>query len=256
MDQTSINDDSQIHFNKAELNLSLDCVIFTIKDDQLKVLLTKLSPESNWMLPGGFIYKDEEADLAADRILFHRTGVKNIYLQQFKIFSEPNRFSFKSLYENVDSEGLKKIELSLLPDRVISIGYFALVNFISLHLTGGLFKEEAYWADVKEIPDLVFDHNDIISEALLALRKELFFRPIAYKLLPEKFTMPELQKLHEIILDKTLERSSFQKRMLRLNIYKRLEERREGVAHKRPYLYCFDQDKYNEALNQGLRFGI
>ena len=101
-----------------------------------------------------------------------------------------------------------------------------------------------------------FDHNQIVNDAVEALRNELYLKPIAYNLLPEKFTMPELQKLYEIILDKKIERSSFQKKMLKWDIYERLEERREGVAHKRPFLYRFDSQKYEEALKQGGRFGI
>lgn len=237
-------------FENAELNLSVDCVIFTIKEDSLRVLLTKIVPDSDWMLPGGFIKKDEEADLAANRILLLRTGLSDIYLQQFKIFSDPGRFSFNLL--NIDE--LK--DKSCFPDRVISIGYFALLNFESLRITGGLLKEDTIWADVEKMPELAFDHHDIVMDAREALKKELFFRPIAYNLLPEKFTMPELQKLYEIILDRTLERSSFQKRMLKWDIYERLEERKEGVAHKRPYLYRFHPEKYHDALKKGLRFGI
>jgi 8-oxo-dGTP diphosphatase len=256
MDQRKIHEYYLNHLDKAEMNLSVDCVIFTIQEERLKVLLTTLFPESGWMLPGGFIYKDEDANTAADRILLERTGVKDIYLQQFKIFSDPNRFSFPSTKPEVELDKFENIDPSMLPDRVISIGYFALVNIESLHLTGGFFEEDTIWADLKEVPKLNYDHNVIIQDAAEALRKELFFRPIAYNLLPDKFTMPELQKMHEIIIDRTVERSSFQKRMLKWNIYERLEERREGVAHKRPYLYRFDPDKYREARNQGIRFRI
>lgn len=256
MDPRKIHEYFLSHIDKAEMNLSVDCVIFTIQEERLKVLLTTLFPESGWMLPGGFIYKNEDANTAADRILFERTGVKNIYLQQYKIFSDPNRFSFPSTNPEVKLDELENIDPSQLPDRVISIGYFALVNIESFHLTGGFFEEDTIWADLKEVPKLNYDHNVIIHDAAEALRKELFFRPIAYNLLPEKFTMPELQKMHEIILDRTIERSSFQKRMLKWDIYERLEERREGVAHKRPYLYRFDPDKYREARTQGIRFRI
>jgi len=252
MDRKKLTEYFLNQLESTELNLSVDCVLFTIREERLKVLLTKLFEDSGWMLPGGFINKDEDSDASADRILFQRTGVSNIFLQQFKIFSDPDRFSFNSLKIG----HMEKLDQTRFPDRVISIGYFALVNMESLHLTGGEFDEDTIWADVEELPPLEHDHKEIIREAVEALRKELFFRPIAYNLLPEKFTMPELQKLYEIILDRTLERSSFQKRMLKWNIYQRLEERREGVAHKRPYLYRFDQEKYELALRQGIRFGI
>jgi len=256
MDQKKVAAYFKSFLHKAELNLSVDCVIFTIQDDRLKVLLTQLFPDSGWMLPGGFIRKDEDSDTAANRILLERTGLNNIYQQQFEIFSDPGRFSFPKPKPELNLEDFEGIDLSLLPDRVISIGYFALVNYESLHLTGGLFEEDAYWSGVDELPELNYDHHKIIQHAREALRKELYFKPIAYNLLPEKFTMPELQKLHEIILGRTIERSSFQKRMLKWNIYERLEERREGVAHKRPYLYRFDREKYEEAIRHGMRFGI
>jgi len=244
------------NFENMDLNLSVDCVIFTIQDGRLKVLLTKLFSESNWMLPGGFINKNEEVDAAARRALNQRTGVENIFLQQFQVFSKPDRFSFEELFQLLqkidrDINGIKSF-----PKRVISIGYFALVNYEKVNLTGGVFEEEVTWIDLKSLPKLFFDHNEIVKQAVESLRKELYFSPIAYNLLPAKFTMPELQKLYEIILDKFIDRSSFQKKMLKWDIYERLEERKEGVAHKRPFLYQFDQEKYTEALSKGIKFGI
>ena len=241
---------------EMELNLSVDCIIFTIQKGELKVLLNKPFPDARWGLPGGFMFTNEEAKTAAARILKQRTGAGNIYLNQFKIFSKPNRFSFQEILKLIPLPEGQDVDLSTLPERVISIGFFALVNYDSIHVTGGDLNEKTYWTDVKAIPELMFDHNEIVQEAVEALRKELYFKPIAYNLLPEKFTMPELQKLYEIILDKTIERSSFQKKMLKWNIYERLEERREGVAHKRPFLYRFDKQKYEEAIKQGIRFGI
>lgn len=241
---------------EMELNLSIDCVIFTIQENHLKVLVTNLFEGADWMLPGGFVLNSENTENAATRILHQRTGAENLYLEQFKIFSDPNRFSFKALFEEMDIKKIGTVDVNMLPMRVISIGYFALVDFKSLNLTGGEFDEDTAWADIKHLPKLKFDHAKIIGDAVEALREELYLKPIAYNLLPEKFTMPELHKLYEIILDKPIERSSFQKKMLKWDIYERLKERREGVAHKRPFLYRFDSKKYNEALNQGIRFGI
>lgn len=242
--------------DNLELNLSIDCVIFTIQDNLLKVLLTKLYPDADWMLPGGFMLKNEETDHAATRILFQRTGLQNIYLEQFKIFSNPSRFSFQKLFDEIPLDEDTSVDSSLFPERVISIGYFALLDYESIRVTGGEFEEESMWAEIHNIPKLKFDHGKIVMDALDALRNQLHLKPIAYNLLPEKFTMPELQQLYEIILDKPLERSSFQKKMLKWDIYERLEERREGVAHKRPYLYRFDQTKFSEGLRQGIRFGL
>ena len=256
MDFTKFPNSFVEYIQHVESNLSVDSVIFTIQEGKLKVLLTQPMPSVKWMVPGGFMHKNEEASAAAHRSLKGRTGVEHIYLHQFKIFSKPDRFSFQKLFSEHQTSGDKQLDLSMLPERVISIGFFALVNFESIIITGGEHKEATSWTDIKNIPDLMFDHNEIVQEAVEALRKELYFKPIAYNLLPEKFTMPELQNLYEIIFDKSLERSSFQKKMLKWNIYERLEERREGVAHKRPFLYKFDKDKYEAAIKQGIRFGV
>lgn len=242
--------------DKFELNTSVDCVIFTIKENSLKVLLTSFLADNNWMLPGGFIGKKEDADTAAQRILEERTGAKSVYLEQFKVFSNPNRFSFSPLISNINLDDKQKEEISNLPKRVFSIGYFALVNFAALKLTGGVYDEDTTWIDVLHLPDLMHDHEIIIQEAVKALQKTLFVKPIGYNLLPVKFTMPELQKLYEVIFDKPIERSSFQRKMLKWGIYERLEERKEGVAHKRPFLYRFDVEKYVLAKKQGINFGI
>jgi ADP-ribose pyrophosphatase YjhB (NUDIX family) len=249
---------SQLHLyeRKIELNTSVDCVIFCIKDSELKVLLTSFSNEIGWMLPGGFIGTLENADSAAERILQERTGAKNVYLQQFKVFSNPNRFSFETLISKMKLNETEKENIDKLPKRVFSVGYFALVNAESLLLTGGKMEENTFWAAMHQLPELIYDHKEIILEALKALQKELYFSPIAYNLLPEKFTMPELQKLYETILNKKIERSSFQRKMLNWGIYERLEERREGVAHKRPFLYRFDMQKYKQAKKQGNNFAV
>jgi len=242
--------------DELELNLSVDCVIFTIQNAGLKVLLTKLVPVMKWMLPGGFISKSENANQAAHRILKFRTGVDNIYLNQFQIFSNPERFSFSLHMQKVGMSEEDSGFLEQLPKRVISIGYFALVNLESIHPTGGVLEEESCWCDVDDLPELEYDHHQIIKEALMALRKEVYFRPIVYMLLPEKFTLPELQSLYEVILGKSLDRGSFQRKMLRWDIFERLEERRGGVAHKRPFLYRFDNKKYQIAIEQGISFGM
>jgi len=239
-----------------ELNLSVDCVIFSIQEKGLKVLLTKLASGMNWMLPGGFMNKRENAQQAASRILKFRTGAGNVYLNQFQIFSDPDRFSFEIVSQMIPLSREETSYIEKLPNRVISIGYFALVNYESIHLTGGELEEETCWCNVHQLPKLEFDHGHIIQEALMALQKEVYFRPIVYKLLPEKFTLPELQILYEVILGKTLDRGSFQRKMLRWDIFERLEERRGGVAHKRPFLYRFDPVKYQSALERGMSFGM
>ncbi|RLD95949.1 MAG: NUDIX hydrolase [Bacteroidetes bacterium] len=241
---------------KLELNISVDCVLLTVRDKKLKVLLNMPFPEVGYFLPGGFIMTDEDADAAAIRILHQRTGLDHIYLKQFRAFSDPGRFSYPTLFRNIGWEKHLMEELHTLSERMISIGYFALVNAELIQPTGGDFQESTTWGDIEHLPELNFDHELIITEAVDALRRELYFRPVLYNLLPEKFTMPELQNLYEIILGKPLDRGSFQRKMLRWDVFERLEERRSGVAHKRPFLYRFNKEKYTTALQKGIHFAI
>lgn len=241
---------------KLELNISVDCVLITVKNQKLKVLLTAPFPTLGYFLPGGFIMTEEDADSAAKRILYQRTGLNDIYLKQFRVFTDPGRFSFPNVFRRIGMVHPSVDEHPVFPDRVISIGYFALVNHEMLHPKGDNFQEIATWADTGRLPALNFDHKQIIVEAVDALRRELYFKPVLYNLLPEIFTMPELQKLYEIILGRQLDRSSFQRKMLRWNIFERLEERRSGVAHKRPFLYRFNEEKYLAARRQGIHFDM
>jgi len=199
---------------------------------------------------------DEDSDAAAIRILYQRTGVNHIFLKQFRTFTDPDRFSYAELFQRLGMEQQIMDELPLLPERVISIGYFALVNAELIHPTGGEYQENTSWGDAEQLPQLSLDHASIIKQALDALRRELYFKPVLYNLLPEKFTMPELQTLYEIILGKSLDRGSFQRKMLRWDIYERLEERKTGVAHKRPFLYRFNREKYDRAQQQGIHFAM
>nr|WP_319271035.1 NUDIX hydrolase [uncultured Draconibacterium sp.] len=244
------------NLGNTSLNIAVDCVLFSVISGRLKVLINSFQPGLSYMLPGGAIFNHETSDIAANRILFERTGVKNIFLQQFKTFTDPKRFSFESITEELKHENISLPSNVDFPERVITIGYFALVNFNEVHTTGGVLSEENIWTEVNSVPELLYDHNLIITEALEALRKELFFKPIGYNLLPEKFTMPELQRIYEIILDRPLTRSNFQRKMLNWGIYERLEERKEGVSHKRPFLYRFNREKYEEATKQGTNFGF
>jgi hypothetical protein len=243
-----------LNMAELELNISVDCVLFTVINDKLQVLLTRFSPDFGYALPGGFVRKKEDTDHAANRILFERTGVNYIYLKQFKVFSDPKRFSFEPMIERINQQDAMQVNVNQLPERVISVGYFALVNYESIHPTGGEFSEDSSWMDTEELPDLIFDHAAIIAEAAEALRRELYFKPVLYNLLPERFTMPELQNLYEIILGKSLDRGSFQRKMIRWDIFERLQERRTGVAHKQPFLYRFNKEKYELAVEQGIRF--
>ncbi|AEE52034.1 NUDIX hydrolase [Haliscomenobacter hydrossis] len=227
-------------FNRSLSELSIDCVVFGFHDNQLKVLLLRVKGSDAWSLPGGWIYKTEDVEHAAYRILQERTGLDSIFLQQFHAFGANQRYNGKEVMAKM---GLPP-EHNFFPERAVSIGYYALVEYSLVEPKTDLFTDECRWWDVAEIPDLLFDHNDIASIALKTLRRQFDYQPIGFNLLPEKFTLIELQKLHETVLGHPLDRGNFQKKMLSYGFLERLEERKTGGAHKAPYLYRFDAKKY------------
>jgi 8-oxo-dGTP diphosphatase len=233
-------------------NVSIDCVIFGFHDNQLKVLLLQWKDSLRWSLPGGFIFKNEHADHAAVRILKSRTGLDNVFLKQFHTFSDPDR--------DKNNHGFIKptavFNKSWIKSRFISIGYWAIVEFSEVMPTPDEFSVECRWWDIHKVPKLILDHNDILTGALQSLQRDANDFPLGKNLLAEKFTMPDLQRVYETILDKKLDRRNFQKKMLSLDILVKLKERKSGVAHKAPFLYKFDEKKYQKALKQGLKFGI
>jgi ADP-ribose pyrophosphatase YjhB (NUDIX family) len=228
-------------------HLSVDCVIFGFHQNQLKVLLLKWS-KGPWCLPGGFIKKEESLNDSAIRTLYERTALKNIFLQQFKVFGHPKREKGKSQD--------KSLQGAWLQDRFVTIGYYALVDYSKVKPQPDLFSDECKWWDIDEVPQLLYDHNEILEEALAALRLDLNYHPIGYNLLPEKFTMPELQKLYETILNKKIDRRNFQKKIVSLKIVVKLKELKTGGAHKSPFLYKFDKAKYEKALREGIAGGF
>jgi len=233
-------------------HISVDCVIFGFHEDQLKVLLLKWKGSGQWCLPGGFVMKEEPINDSATRILKERTNLESIYLKQFQVFGDPQRERKKD--EFLSLQGVTKN--SWIMQRFITIGYYALVEFSKVTPDPDLLSEECKWWDIHKIPKLVYDHNSILATALETLRRSLNDYPVGYNLLPEKFTMPELQTLYETILDKLIDRRNFQKKMLALGILERLKERKTGGAHKAPYLYRFDKKKYEKAMKQGLKLGF
>jgi 8-oxo-dGTP diphosphatase len=231
-------------------HLSIDCVIFGFHENQLKVLLLKWKDIQQWCLPGGFIYKDEHVDDSARRILNERTGLEEIFLNQFYTFGDPAR------EKNKKDSPISPFKNTWLMERFVTIGYYALVEFSKVRPMPDPLSDDCQWWDVDKLPKLMLDHSNIVEKALESLRLNLNEYPVGHNLLPSKFTMPELQLLYETILDKKLDRRNFQKKMLSLGILSRLNERKFGGAHKAPYLYRFDQKKYQKAMKQGLKFGF
>ncbi len=205
--------------------VTTDVVIFTIQDNQLKVLLVKRAHEpfkSKWALPGGYVRISETLDDAALRILKEKTNVQNIYLEQLYTFGDPLR------HPN---------------SRVITCAYFALIRSDDIVLSFEPNTEitEVKWHPVNNLPALAFDHKEIIEYSLKRTRERLEFCPIAFQLLPQKFTLTELQKAYEMILMKKLDKRNFRKKFLSLAILKELDEYTKSGSKRPARLYSFDK---------------
>jgi len=235
-------------------HISLDCVVFGFHDNQLKVLLIRRKFTKEWALPGGFVSEDESIEIAATRVLQERTGLDNIFLKQFKVFSEPERAKRNSLVKHL-FESATKSDQEWFNQRFISVGFYALVDFSKAEITPDSLSDMCAWKNLDEVGSLILDHNQILNKALETLRLQLNYQPLGYNLLPDRFTMPELQKLYETILAKELDRRNFQRKMVSYGILNKLEERKTGGAHKAPYLYEFNLENYQKALQNGLYGG-
>jgi ADP-ribose pyrophosphatase YjhB (NUDIX family) len=237
------------HFQSG---ISVDCVILGFHENELKVLLLKVEQGNQWALPGGFIKKNEPIENAAYRVLQERTGVQNIFLQQFNVFGAPDR-SDASIHQNRFLEyGIKIPKDNWLLQRFITIGFYALIDYSQVNLKDVVSDETAEWMDMNKLSNLMMDHAEIVQKALETLRTQLAYLPIGKNLLPKKITMPELQKLYETILNEKLDRRNFQRKLLSFGILNRLTETKKGGAHKAAYLYTFNEKKYQKALKEGL----
>ncbi|MDJ1495984.1 NUDIX domain-containing protein [Cytophagaceae bacterium DM2B3-1] len=237
-------------------HLSIDCAVFGFHDNQLKILLLRSKYLDGWALPGGHIQRNEHIDIAAQRILKERTGLDKIFLKQYQTFGDPDRLKTQSSQYFLNAVQLPIPPNNWLMERIVSIGYYALVEFSKATPTPDLFTEECDWWDIHQLPALIFDHDHMVDLALQTLQAQLHYQPIGYNLLSDKFTMPELQKLYETILDKPLDRRNFQKKIMGLGILEKLEERKSVGPHKSPYYYRFHEKNYENALTAGLAFGF
>lgn len=233
-------------------SVSIDNVIFGFHENQLKVLLLQLMKNKKWKLPGGFIFKDEEIEYAAARILTTRTGLNKIFLQQFHVFGDSKRTPEQLVKEMFDIEEIKLNSKTNLIQRYLTIGYYALVEFDKVKPCPDKLSIQCTWCELNNLPELLFDHRQIIEQALQAMRLQLNFQPIGYNLLPKEFTLKNLQSIYETILGRKLDRSNFNRKILAFGILEKKGKHYSGAAHKAPFLYSFNKKTYFKALQSGL----
>jgi ADP-ribose pyrophosphatase YjhB (NUDIX family) len=203
------------------------------------VLLLQYKNSNAFALPGGFIMKNENVNDAAQRVLQQRTGLPGIFLEQFYVFGDLSRHDTHFFEQIMKARGLKPTKSHFLLNRFVTVGYYALVDFTKAVPAVDLLADECKWYDLKKIPSLIQDHKQIIKKALATLRENLDHLLIGFNLLPETFTMAELQTLYETILDTKFRRTSFQRKMINLGILEKVDKKWTGAAHKAPYLYKF-----------------
>ncbi|MBN2892885.1 MAG: NUDIX hydrolase [Bacteroidales bacterium] len=218
--------------------VTVDAVIFGFAEASLKVLLIKRGIEpfkDKWALPGGFIQMQETAEDGANRILKKETNLEGVFMEQLYTFSAVNR----------DPR-----------ERIISIAYFALVKQDDYQAQAGDDETSAEWFEINKLPSLVFDHEKILRTAMYRLKGKIRYQPIGFELLTDKFKLSQLQDLYEVILETSIDKRNFRRKILQMELLIDTEEKEKNVAHKAAKLYKFDKNKYDELSKKGFNFEI
>jgi 8-oxo-dGTP diphosphatase len=220
--------------------LTVDCVIFGLDLDEetLKVMLIQrdVEPyEGVWAIPGGFVRPGETLMQAATRELEEETGIKDVFLEQLYTFGDAHR----------DPRGW-----------IVSVAYYALVSPDKHYIRATADARQAQWFPVTSVPRLAFDHEGILARALERIRGKLTYAPLGFELLPQKFTIKQLQKVYEIVLGRTLDNRNFRKKIFAMDVLRELGEMQKGVPHRAARLYKFDERKYSQMIKRGLSFEL
>ena len=218
--------------------LTVDCVVFGLDDGGLKVLLIERALEpfaGRWALPGGFVHLDETLEDAARRELAEETGLTRVFLEQLYTFGAVDR----------DPR-----------ERVVTVAWYALVRLADHRVQAATDARDAAWVPVNSLPRLAFDHATIVEYALRRLQAKVRYQPIGFELLPTKFTLTQLQRLYETVLERELDKRNFRKKVLSLGILAETDEVEQGVAHRAARLYRFDERAYRQQVRDGFHFEI
>lgn len=218
--------------------LTVDCVVFGLDEEDLKVLLIQRDLEpfaGGWALPGGFVHVDETLEDAARRELQEEAGLSDVFLEQLYTFGELDR----------DPR-----------ERVVTVAYYALVNIRDHRVQAATDARSAAWFPVHDPPTLAFDHQRIIGTAHQRLKGKIRYQPIGFELLPGKFTLSQLQHLYETILERSLDKRNFRRKVLAMDFLEETDEIQQDVAHRAARLYRFNEAKYRKLVKQGFLFEL
>lgn len=230
----NINDLYQV---KEKMYVATDCIIFGFHEGKLKLLVFKRRVEplkGEWSLIGSFVRLDEDLDVAGRRVLKETTGLENVFMQQLKSYGKKDR-----------DPGY----------RCISIAQYALIR-IDEYDEKLVEEHGAHWYEIDHLPLLILDHNEMVHDALLQLKHNARYKPIGFELLPEKFTIPQLQSLYEAIYQRELDARNFRKKVLSLNVLEKLEEKDKSTSKRGAFLYKFNYENYQNLLKSGYNFEI
>ncbi|MEA1786015.1 NUDIX domain-containing protein [Arenibacter sp. GZD96] len=220
-------------------NVAYDSVIFGFNGKQLKILILEYHNTHLFALPGGFIRKNENLNEAVQRGVKERTGLDNIFLEQFYTFGDASRSKPGIMRRILEANYGVVAEDHWLLGRFISVAFYALINYDNVKLMPDALSDSINWYAVDSLPPLMMDHEIIVEKAIQTLRENLERKLVGMNLLPPKFTMKELQQVYEAVLGEKLRRTAFQRKMLGMDILERHEKLFMGTAHKAPYLYSF-----------------
>lgn len=229
----ALNNSQKPYIYVDPIPVAVDCIIFGFNENKLELLLIHrgFEPErGKWSLMGGFVRKDEDLNAAASRVLKELTGLENIYMEQLRTFGQVNRDS---------------------AERVISVAYFALIRKESYNKKQ-VEAHNAQWFPMNEIPEMIFDHQQMVNFAMSTLKTKVQNQPIGFNLLSPKFTLVQLQALYEAIFEEKLDKRNFRKKIISMNILEKLDEKDKLHSKKGAYLFKFRKDRYNERLNSGM----
>ena len=221
-----------------QAHVTVDCVVFGLDEQDLKILLIQRGNEpfkGSWAVPGGFVNADESLEHAALRELKEETGVHDVFLEQLYTFGDVHRDPRR---------------------RIVTVAYYALVNLRDHTIKAATDASNAAWFAVDDITKLAFDHARIVETALRRLRGKVRYEPIGFELLPEKFTLTQLQRMYEKILEQEVDKRNFRKKILGMELLKELDEVQVDVAHRAARLYKFDEKKYRQLKDKGFNFEI
>lgn len=234
----AMSKNKQHSYDYPRPSLTVDCVVFGIRDSTLHLLLIQRAHppfKGHWALPGGFVDMDETTEQAARRELEEETSLADIFLEQLYTFSEVDR----------DPR-----------DRVVSVAYFALVRADTHIPAAASDAAEASWFDVDELPDLAFDHDRIIEVALQRLRGKIQYQPLGFELLPKQFTLRELQDIYEIVLGRELDKRNFRRKLQNMGVLEKTENFEQGVPRRPARLYRFNRQRYQTLAESGFDFEV